>query len=224
MIDQILANCQLTTQDHAIPTPTAVAIRAGRIWAVGSDAEILQLAGPSTRIINLRGRRVLPGFTDAHFHFQAWALGRRQLLLAGLSSRQAVQGPHWRTRRRDPARPVDHRPRLDNCRCRRGPRLLDRHDLDTAAPHHPVFLARSDLHLATVNTAALRLAGVVAGLPDPAASVIDHDGAGQPTGILRDHAMDLIDAVMPQPDAAQIDRGHPRRHRRGAPPGADRRP
>jgi len=204
MIDQILANCRLTTQDPRYPDARAVAIRAGRIWAVGSDAEILRLAGPSTRIINLRGRRVLPGFTDAHFHFQAWALGRRQLRLAGLSSRQAVQDA-LRTRAAEtpPGQWIIGQGWNESDWPE--PRLLDRHDLDAAAPHHPVFLARSDLHLATVNTAALRLAGIVAGLPDPAAGVIDRDGAGQPTGILRDHAMDLIDAVMPQPDAAQID-------------------
>lgn len=204
MIDQILANCRLTTQDPRYPDARAVAIRAGRIWAVGSDAEILRLAGPSTRIINLRGRRVLPGLTDAHFHFQAWALGRRQLRLAGLSSRQAVQDA-LRTRAAEtpPGQWIIGQGWNESDWPE--PRLLDRHDLDAAAPHHPVFLARSDLHLATVNTAALRLAGIVAGLPDPAAGVIDRDGAGQPTGILRDHAMDLIDAVMPQPDAAQID-------------------
>jgi hypothetical protein len=67
------------------------------------------------------------------------------------------------------------------------------------------MLWRSDLHLGTANTLALRLAGIDAATPDPAAGVIDRDAGGQPTGILRDKAMDLVDAVMPRPGSAEID-------------------
>ncbi len=91
MVDLILFNGKLWTQDPRFPDATAVAIQSGRILAVGSDAAILALAGPQTQVIDLDGRCVLPGLTDAHFHFQGWALSRRELPLAGLVSRQAVQ-------------------------------------------------------------------------------------------------------------------------------------
>jgi hypothetical protein len=147
---------------------------------------------------------VLPGLTDAHFHFQGWALSRRELPLAGTASLQAVQ----ETLRQ-------HVERTLAGRWIKGqgwnetdwpePRLLTRHDLDAVAPDHPVILWRSDLHLATANTLALRLAGVTTDTPNPAAGVIDHDATGQPTGVLRDQAIDLIHAVLPEPSEAEID-------------------
>jgi predicted amidohydrolase YtcJ len=84
-------------------------------------------------------------------------------------------------------------------------RFLTAADLDAAAPEHPVMLWRSDLHLATVNSLALRLAGISAETPDPPAGAIDRDAAGQPTGVLRDEAMDLVDAVLPGESAAEVD-------------------
>jgi hypothetical protein len=204
MVDLILFNGKLWTQDPRFPDATAVAVQAGRILAVGSDADILALAGPGTQMIDLGGRRVLPGLTDAHFHFQGWALSRRELPLAGMASLQAVQETLRHHVERTPAG-----------RWIKGqgwnetdwpePRLLTRHDLDAVTPDHPVILWRSDLHLATANTLALRLAGITADTPDPPAGVIDRDAAGQPTGVLRDQAMERVDAVLPQPSEAEID-------------------
>lgn len=180
-------------------------MRAGHIWAVGSDEEILPLAGPVTRIVDLGGRRVLPGLTDAHFHFQSWALSRRELPLAGLSSRQAVQETLARRAAETPPGQWIKGQGWNESDWPE-PRLLTRHDLDEAAPDHPVILWRSDLHLATVNTLALHLAGIDAATPDPPAGVIDRAAdAGRPNGILRDHAMDLVSAVIPRPSSAQID-------------------
>lgn len=205
MADLLLFNGKLWTQDARVPDATAVATQAGRILAVGSDAEILPLAGPRARVIDLGGRRVLPGLTDAHFHFQGWALSRRELPLAGLPSIQAVQEA---LRRRAAHTPPGSSQWIRGQGWNEGswpePRLLTRHDLDAAAPDHPVMLWRSDLHLGTANTLALRLAGIDASTPDPEAGVIDRDAGGQPTGILRDKAMDLVDAVMPRPGSAEI--------------------
>ncbi|MFZ2362414.1 MAG: amidohydrolase family protein, partial [Anaerolineae bacterium] len=173
MADLILFNGKLWTQDARYPDATAVAIQAGRIVAVAGDAEIQALAGPGTQTIDLGGRRVLPGLTDAHFHFQGWAMARRNLALAGLPSLQAVQEALGRAVQAAPA---------GSSQWIKGqgwnetdwpqPRLLTRHDLDAVAPDHPVILWRSDLHLATVNTLALRLAGITAETPDPPAGVI----------------------------------------------------
>lgn len=179
-------------------------MQAGRILAVGSDAEILALAGPATQVIDLGGRRVLPGLTDAHFHFQGWALSRRELPLAGLASSQAVLEA---LRRRAQITPTGQwiRGQGWNETDWPEPRLLTRLDLDAVAPDHPVILWRSDLHLAAVNTLALRLAGITAQTPNPPAGVIDRDASGQPTGVLRDQGMELVDAVLPQSGEAEID-------------------
>ncbi len=206
MADLILFNGKFWTQDPRFPEATAVAVQAGRIQAVGGDAEIKALVGPGAQVIDLGGRRVLPGLTDAHFHFQGWALSRRELPLAGLSSRQAVQEALSKAVQTTP-------PGGSQWIKGQGwnetdwpePRLLTRHDLDTVAPDHPVILWRSDLHLATANTLALRLAGITAETPDPPAGVIDRDAAGQPTGVLRYQAMERVDAVLPQPTEAEID-------------------
>ena len=80
MSDMILYNGKLHTQDSNYPQATAVAIRDGRILAVGTDTEMQSLAGPRTRRINLGGRRVLPGLTDSHFHYYDWALNRLRLV------------------------------------------------------------------------------------------------------------------------------------------------
>ncbi len=206
MADLIFFNGKLWTQDPRFPDATAVAVQAGRILAVGSDAEILPLAGARTQVIDAGGRRVLPGLTDAHFHFQGWALSRRELPLAGLPSLQAVQQAlRQRAGQTPPGGSRWIKGQGWNESGWPEARLLTRHDLDAAAPNHPVMLWRSDLHLATANSLALRLAGITAATHDPEAGVIDRDAAGQPTGVLRDKAMDLVDAVMPRPGDAEID-------------------
>lgn len=194
--DLILYNARLYTQDPRFPRATALASGCGRCLAVGSDAEILALAGPHTRRINLHGRRVLPGLIDAHFHFREWALMRRGLRLAGVPSlatvldrvQQAAQatppgqwiiGQGWNESAWPEAR------------------LITRHDLDQVAPDHPVLLKRSDLHLACANSLALRLAGISDQTPDPEGGVIDRDQHGQPTGVLRELAIEQVNRVVP---------------------------
>ena len=82
----VLYNGKIHTQDPDYPQATAVAIGDGRILAVGSDAEIEPLAGPNTQTIDLKGRLVLPGFTDCHIHFQEYALRRSQVILDGVDN------------------------------------------------------------------------------------------------------------------------------------------
>jgi predicted amidohydrolase YtcJ len=202
--DLILYGGKLTTQDASFPHATAIALRDGHILAVGSDTEIRALAGRHTRQIELEERRVLPGLTDSHFHFHNWALGQRGLTLGATTSladvqervRQAVQqvvpgqwilGQGWNQ---------DAWPQ---------PRLPDRADLDGVAPDNPVILWRTDLHLAWVNSRALQLAAIGAGTPDPDMGVIDRDRSGQPTGILRELAINLVRQVIPPPTADETD-------------------
>ena len=119
MSDLILFNGKLWTQDPRFPDATALAMQAGRILAVGSDDDILALAGPRSRVIDLGGRRVLPGLVDAHFHFKGWALSRRELRLAGLPSLAAVQDALRQHAEATPPGQMDQRPGLERIRLAR---------------------------------------------------------------------------------------------------------
>ncbi len=199
----LLVNGRCHTQDPACPRATAVAIRAGRILAVGGDADIRALGGPGAQTLDLEGRRVIPGLVDGHIHYYDWALGRRRLQLAGMASLGQVTGRVAQAAQATPAGGwilglgwletdwADGRMPL-------------RADLDRAAPGHPVLLWRADLHLAAANSLALRLAGIGPGTPDPPMGVIDRDGEGRPTGILRDLAINLVTGRIPPPTDAQV--------------------
>ena len=196
--DLILCNGKLHTQDPDTPQATAVAIADGRILEVGREGDIIFRAVPGTRVVDLGGRRVLPGLVDSHFHLYGWALSRRRLSLveaeslADLRRRVAeraaetpagewILGQGWNeTRWPTPRKPT-------------------RADLDDVAPDHSVLLWRSDLHLAVANTRALGEAGVDADTPDPDQGRVDRDAAGNPTGVFRELAIDLVERAVPQP-------------------------
>lgn len=218
MADLFLVNGSLYSQDPAFPHATAVAIRAGRIRAVGSDDEIRDLVGANAEVIDLEARRVLPALQDAHFHVHDWALGLGRLSLAGVHSleelRQAVAG---KARALPPGRWILGQgwdeTHWDVTRTPTGA------DLDDVAPHHPVALWRSDLHIVVSNSEALRAAGIDGNTLDPPGGVIDRDATGEPTGVLRERAIDLLAAVIPPPSEEEtvdaMRRGFPLLHRLG---------
>ncbi len=202
-VDLILWNGRVHTMDAALSLATAVAIHNGRILAVGRDDEILSLRGAGTRTINLRGRAVLPGFTDAHIHFVMWALGRQQIDLSDVTrpeeaiarvAQRAAQLPSgsWIL-----GGGFDHNVWTDGI-------WPTRQMLDRVAPTHPVLLHSKDHHSVWVNSLALRLAGVTAQTPDPPGGRILRDPAtGEPTGILSEAAADLIQRAVPPPTIEQ---------------------
>jgi predicted amidohydrolase YtcJ len=175
-----------------------VAIRAGRFWTVGSDDEIRALASPDAQVIDLEHRLVLPGLTDAHFHYYDWALERRRLPLANTSSLSDLR---QRVAQKVSETPPGHWVLGQGWNETRWPeqRIPTRADLDDIAPAHPIILWRSDMHLAVVNSQALQKAGITSDTPDPPAGVIDRDTSGQPTGVLRELAINLVRAVIPPP-------------------------
>lgn len=194
----ILYNGKIHTQDLKIPQATALAIRGSRILAVGTDAEIRSLAGPNTRQVDLSSRLVLPGLTDSHFHYYDWALSRRWLNLTTAASL------------------LDVREQVANAASKippgqwilgRGwnetnwlvPQMPDRADLDDVAPAHPVILWRSDMHLAVASSLALQRAAISGDTVAMRDGVIDHDPSGQPTGVLRELAINLVSKVIPPP-------------------------
>lgn len=188
--------------DAAGRRATALCYAHERILAVGSDEEILALAGPDSLVVDLRGRTVLPGFVEPHAHPYWEGLVAGMRLLAGRERRAALRalpggaehlGPDaWLVARYDPTgwdRPDDP----------------TRDDLDLAVPDRPVLLAHVSGHAVTANSLALALAGLGRDAADiPGRVAIERDASGEPTGILRGpDAWDRIAAAMSPPTAAE---------------------
>jgi predicted amidohydrolase YtcJ len=201
MIDLILHNARIVTQWPDQPLAQAIAVQKGRIIAVGSDDEILALASPGTRLIDARGRLALPAFTDAHIHLFDLARRRGQVALyeaASLDDLMARVQAHARTLPPD-AWVLGYGWNESAWPERRFP---TRHDLDAITGGRPAVIWRTDLHAAVANTEALRRAGIGPDTPNPPSGVIDRDESGQPTGVLRELAINLLREVIPPMDEA----------------------
>ncbi len=183
--------------------PTALAVRDGRVMAVGQDAEIERLAGPKTRRVALAGRRVVPGFMDSHTHFLAGGFD-----LAGVQLRDARTPAEFTRRIGDYARRRSGDWVLGGTWDHElwGGELPRRDWIDSLTPRTPVFVSRLDGHMALANTRALELAGVTRETADPSGGTIVRYPDGRPTGILKDAAQALVERVIPPPSDAARDR------------------
>lgn len=190
---------------HAHPTASAIAIRDGKIFAVGDDAEIRTLAHSRTEQINLNGKLILPGFTDAHFHFFDWALGRLDVQVAGVSSLMELQQRVAARAEKTPAGQWIKGSGWNESEWT-PPEMPTRTDLDVVSPNHPVILWRADHHAAVANSRALAIAGITADFPDPPDGVIERDLHGEPTGVLKELAINLVsDHIPPADDDTALD-------------------
>jgi len=185
------------------PRAQAMAVNEGRVVAVGSDAAISKLKGKGTQVEDLGGRFVMPGFNDAHTHLASAGFGKMNVDLTGTRSLQEMQARiAERVKTAQPGewilgRGWDHT--LWSVQ-----KLPTRQDLDAVTAGHPAFFGRVDGHIAVVNSAALGAAGITRNTSDPPGGKIDHDAAGEPTGILReDPAMALVTSKEPEPTPAQ---------------------
>ena len=193
--DLVLTGGRIATMDPARSWATALAVSAGRLVAVGSDAAARAHVGPSTRVIDLRGRTVTPGFGDAHIHPVHGGLARLRCELherRGLDTyleiiatyamdhpnETWIRGGGWR---------MDDFPGG----------IPDRASLDRIVPDRPVFLTSTDGHSAWVNSKALELAGIGPDTPDPSDGRIDRDADGSPVGALQEGATDLVGRLIP---------------------------
>jgi len=201
--DLILLNGNIHTMDSQRPQARAIGIREGQIIVVGENEAVASLAGQNTERIDLNGRLAIPGLMDSHFHFYDWAMGRQQLDLARVNALDELLDQVAQTAGQLPQEkwilgqgwnesdwPEHTMPRRDH--------------LDAVAPSHPVALWRCDLHLASVNSRGLELAGIDETTPDPPDGVIEKDSAGRPTGILRELAPNLVKSVIPPPSADEL--------------------
>ncbi len=217
--DLILYNGDIHTMNPAAPRGQAIAIAGDRVLAVGGNDEIRALAAPPGKTIDLRGRTVTPGFTDAHLHFLSYGIGLQEIELAGVNSlMEALALVAARAGQTPPGQWLTGRG-WDHTLWGSGD-FPTRQDLDRAAPQHPVFLRRKCGHAGWANTRALELAGITAATPDPFGGAIDHDPiTGQPTGILKDVAMELMFRLFQEPSldeaTAAIQAATPHAHKAG---------
>jgi predicted amidohydrolase YtcJ len=204
--DRILVNGTVLTVDSQDSVAEAVAIRGGRIVAVGTTAAIEALAGPDADRIDLHGLTATPGLLDAHLHLSSGGLLR--LTQADLSfpkiksiddvsavvteRRTAAAEGEWLLGRGwDEGKLAERRYILAS-------------DLDPVSEGHPAWLTHTMGHYGTANSMALRLAGIDRDTPDPPGGVIDRDDAGEPTGVLKESAMALVKRLIPPPDAEKM--------------------
>ena len=204
--DLVLTHGRIWTEDPKRAEVEAVAVVGERIVQVGSSAEIAAMVGPGTRVIDLKGRRVVPGFNDAHVHLlgagmelaridlracksQEEMRARVAAFAGGLGKGEWMLGGSW-----------DHESWA--------PAVLPTHELiDAATAGHPALLRRFDGHMALANAEAMRLAGIDRNTPDPVGGVIVRDAKGEPTGMLKDAAMSLVLRVEPATSDAEAERG-----------------
>lgn len=199
----ILFHGHILTVDSRDSVAQALAVRDGKIIAVGTDSEILRLAGAATRRIDLRGRTATPGLIDSHAHIAeagvdelyhvrlsdvstvAQVAQRVRAGIAALKPGEWLQGTGW-----DEGKLAERR-------------YLTAADLDGVSPNNPVWLMHTTGHYAVANSMALRLAKITAATKNPAAGTIERNAHGEPTGVLKEAAMDAVLALIPPPTAQQ---------------------
>jgi predicted amidohydrolase YtcJ len=180
----------------------ALAIKGGKVVAVGSTKSILSWKGHRTTVIDLKGHFVLPGFNDAHLHLVSGGFEKLNVDLVGTKSLVEMQQRIAdRVKTAEPGewlrgRGWDHTTWP-------GQKLPTREDLDAVTRGHPAIFTRVDGHICVVNTAALAAAGITELTAEPQGGKIDHDEQGQPTGILREGARDVVDQVIPKVTVAE---------------------
>jgi len=199
--DLVLRNGKIVTLDPSTPQAQAIAITAGKIVAVGSDAEIARHIQPSTRVIDLGGRLAIPGFIEGHGHFTGIGQMKMNLNLrdartwdqivamVGAAASEAkpgewIVGRGWHQEKWD-ARPS---PNVNG--------FPVNQSLSAVSPKNPVVLTHASGHAVFVNAAALAAAGITKNTPDPAGGEIMKDAAGNPIGLLNERAQELARNAM----------------------------
>jgi predicted amidohydrolase YtcJ len=189
--DRIFVNARVWTAESAHPAAEASAVAGDRFVAVGTEADVRTLAGPNTRVVDLGGRRVLPGFNDAHWHLPA----RRSARLDNAGSVDVIQ-----------QRLIDYARTLPGTDWVVGRgwtptdfpgRVADRRYLDAVFPDRPVVIRDRDGHQALANTRALAVAGIDRNTPDPPDGHVERNADGEPTGLLKEAAASLVTGLLP---------------------------
>ncbi|HMQ59616.1 MAG TPA: amidohydrolase [Flavilitoribacter sp.] len=201
--DWLFQNGRIYTMAAPEETAEALAIKGERILFAGPGKDAERFIGPQTRIIDLMGKTLLPGFTDAHVHPVSGGLALAGCNLADILDRDSVLTA---IRRYAHANPDKEWIRADNFWLPAFPDGNPRREwLDRIVPDRPAYVTSSDGHSAWVNTKALRLAGVTAATPDPSNGRIERDPVTrEPSGALREEAMELVSKLIPKPTHEEL--------------------
>jgi predicted amidohydrolase YtcJ len=216
MADMVFLNGSLWTADTVRPRAEALATDGDRILRVGRTAEIKKLIGSKTRVIDLKGALALPGFIDCHTHFLKGGFSLSSIQLRDVTSREEfVKRVEAKARELEDGEWIlegnwDHEQMT--------PVELPRKEwIDAVSPKNPVCVSRYDLHIVLVNSLALEVGGITKNTKSPDGGEIQKDPrTGEPTGILRDAAIDLVMRHIPEPSmktrlkAAEAALGHAR--------------
>jgi len=203
----VLLNGKIATMDNRNPWADALAVLGERIICVGKDEIVKDYITKETEVIDLKGRLALPGFNDAHLHFAGGGLTFLRVDLKGCRSFQEIE-----------KRFLDKTSKLqagswilgrgwDQALFNQG-NWPDKTFLDRISPHNPVFLKRVDGHTGWANNLALKLAGIDRNTLAPEGGIIVKDSlTGEPTGILMESAVELVDKVIPKPSFEELTSG-----------------
>jgi len=201
--DLIITHANIWTVDPSRPRAQAVAILGDRIVAVGSDQEINAWRGPQTHVLDAGGKLLLPGFNDAHVHFVDGGAS-----LDSVQLKDAASPQEFARRIGEQAKKIGKGEWVLNGEwdeTRWTPSDLPTKELvDPLTPDTPVLVSRYDGHESLANSIVLRLAGITAQTPDPPGGVIVRDARGNPTGVVKDAAQDLVFKVVPPPTHDQL--------------------
>lgn len=199
--DLVLLAGDVHTMDPALPRAEALSVAQGRILTVGRISEVKPQIGPHTRVIDLAGRSITPGLVDGHCHLAGLGRALEQLDLRGTKHPEEVaEAVAQEAQKRPPGEWISGYGWDQNLWS--PPAFPTRHLLDRVSPHHPVALRRIDGHALWANSAALAAAGIQRGSADPAGGLIVRDADGEPTGVLLDYAIDLVEGRIPPPTVA----------------------
>lgn len=203
--DLIFTGGRVHTVDPAMPAAQAVAVAGERIVAVGSADDISEFRGPSTEVIDLTGKLLLPGFQDSHIHPPSAGMDMLRCDLTDIVDRDEVLATIKAYAESHPDEPwilggnwsMETFP--GGC-----PTAAE---LDTVVSDRPVFFPNRDGHDGWANSKALELAHITASTPDPDDGRIERDAQGNPTGTLHEGAMDLVIEVSPEPQDSFVEKG-----------------
>jgi predicted amidohydrolase YtcJ len=200
--DLVITDAKVWTGDKTHPRAEAVAVLGDRIVEVGSNSEIGAWRGPHTKVIRAEGRLLLPGFNDAHVHFLSGGMELDSVQLTDATSPEEFARRIGERARKTPKGEWILGGDWDETKW--NPQEIPTKDLiDSLTPDTPVFVSRYDGHMVLANSLALRLAGITAQTPDPPGGVIVRDAQGNPTGALKDAAMDMAAKAIPPPTHEQ---------------------
>jgi predicted amidohydrolase YtcJ len=201
--DLIVHSTNVLTMDAKHPVAEAFAVRAGRFTHVGSNADIKLLAGPRTRVIDLGGKTVVPGFIDAHAHPRPIydEDSRWYEVEAGPDKVKTMDDLIAAIRRKADKTPKGMPITGRGYQETKLGRHPTRWDLDKATTDHPVVITHSSGHLSVCNSAALELAKVNKNTADPKGGEFQRDDKGEPTGLLKERAAAIVRSALPRPEA-----------------------